>query len=87
LTAHKPRKVYVTGWGQTDLFVSIDETIDIKVAALRAHKSQMKEWDPEPHVKEWAANRAKGKEMLYAESYRVITLVDDETWEKRKAGN
>jgi LmbE family N-acetylglucosaminyl deacetylase len=82
LTAHKPRKIYVTGWNQTDLYVSIDETIDVKVAALRAHKSQMKDWDPEPRVREWASIRAKGKEMGYAEAFRVITLVDDKAWEK-----
>jgi LmbE family N-acetylglucosaminyl deacetylase len=82
LKAHKPRKIYVTGWNQTDLYVNIEETIDVKVDALREHKSQMKEWDPEPRIKEWAATRAKGKEMAYAEAFRVITLVDDKAWEK-----
>jgi LmbE family N-acetylglucosaminyl deacetylase len=81
--AHKPRKVYVTSWDEADLYVNIEETIDIKIAALRAHKSQMKDWDPEPSIREWASLRAKGKEMAYAEGYRVVTLVDDETWAKR----
>jgi len=80
--AHKPRKVYVICWGGGDVFVNIEGTIDIKIAALRAHKSQMKEWDPEPSLKEWAAESGKGKEMAYAEGYRVVTLVDDETWQK-----
>jgi LmbE family N-acetylglucosaminyl deacetylase len=84
LTAHKPRKVYVSGWVQDELFVSIDDTIDLKIAALRAHKSQMLDWDPEPMVKQWASERAKGKEMLYAEGFRVVTLVNDEDWEKTK---
>jgi len=82
--AHKPRKVYVTTWDEADVYVNIEETIDTKIAALRAHKSQMNDWDPEPRIKEWAATRAKGKEMAYAESFRVITLVSDEDWEKRK---
>jgi len=83
LTAHKPRKVYVTNWGGTaDLYVSIDETIQIKIDALRAHKSQMGDWDPSEEVRQWAANTAKGKEMGYAESYRVVTLVNDKDWEK-----
>jgi LmbE family N-acetylglucosaminyl deacetylase len=82
LKAHKPRKIYVTGWNQTDLYVNIEDTIDVKVNALREHKSQMKDWDPEPRIKEWAATRAKGKEMAYAEAFRVITLVDDKAWEK-----
>ena len=82
VTAHKPRKVYVTGWSGTDLFVNIEDTIDQKITALRAHKSQMKDWDPEPRIKEWAAERGQGKEMAYAEGYRVVTLVSDEDWEK-----
>jgi LmbE family N-acetylglucosaminyl deacetylase len=83
LTAHKPRKVYVEVWnGQADLYVSIDDTIEIKIEALRAHKSQMGEWDPGPMVREWSEKAAKGKEMLYAEGYRVITLENDENWEK-----
>ena len=44
--AHKPRKVYVTHWDEADVYINIEETIDTKVAALRAHKSQMKDWDP-----------------------------------------
>jgi LmbE family N-acetylglucosaminyl deacetylase len=84
LSAHKPRKLYATSWGgdAAELFVNIEETIDLKIAALRAHKSQMGDWDPEQRIREWAADRGKGKEMAYAEAYRVVTLVDDETWAK-----
>jgi hypothetical protein len=32
-------------------------------------------------VKEWAAEHAKGKEMKYAEGFRVFTLVSDEDWD------
>ncbi len=80
--AHKPRKVYATTWDTADVYVNIESTIDLKIEALRAHKSQMKEWDPEKSIREWASERAKGKEMAYAEGYRVVTLVDDETWQK-----
>jgi LmbE family N-acetylglucosaminyl deacetylase len=83
LDAHKPRKVYVTSWSEGDVFINIEETIDSKIAALRAHKSQMKDWDPEKSLREWAAESGRGKEMAYAEGYRVVTLVDDETWEKK----
>jgi LmbE family N-acetylglucosaminyl deacetylase len=82
--AHKPRKVFVTSWEGADVYVNIEETIDIKIAALRAHKSQMKDWDPEEAIRRWASDRAKGKEMAYAEGYRLVTLVDDETWAKTK---
>ena len=84
ISAHKPRKVFATSFGSGNHFVSIDETIDTKIAALRAHASQMKDWDPAPRIKEWATHTADGKEMDYAEVFRVITLVSDEDWEKHK---
>ncbi len=81
--AHKIRKVYANVWdGKADVYVSIDETVDVKIAALRAHKSQMGDWDPTEEVKKWTAEAAKGKEMNHAETYKVVTLVDDKTWEK-----
>jgi len=78
--AHKPRKVYVTSWKDADVFVNIEETIDLKIEALKEHKSQMKDWDPEEAIKKRAQEKGVGKEMLFAESFRVITLVSDETW-------
>ena len=72
------------GSGQADTYVSIDETIDLKIAALRAHVSQITGWDPEPRMREWAAAAAQGKEMQYAEVFRVVTLEGDEEWSKWK---
>lgn len=85
LTAHKVRKVYATVWEKADVFINIEDSMDIKVAALRAHKSQLKDWDPEPMLKEWAGDAAKGKEMQYAEGFRVVTLIDDEAWAMLKS--
>jgi LmbE family N-acetylglucosaminyl deacetylase len=83
LEAHKPRKIYVNSWDAGDTYVNIETTIDIKVAALRAHASEMGDWDPEASLREWAAERGRGKEMAYAEAFRVITLESDEHWEAR----
>ena len=84
ITAHKVRKVYVTSWDQADTFVNITDTIDLKIEALKKHVSQMKDWDPEPRIKEWAGETAQGKEMAYAEAFRVVTLVSDEDFEKMR---
>ena len=84
-TAHKTRKVYIMSWDKADQFINIEETIDIKIEALRAHKSQMKDWDPADSIKRWASERAKGKEMAFAEAFKVVILVSDEDWEKRKS--
>ncbi len=81
--AHKPRKVYIHSWSEADTntFINISDTIDLKVKALKAHKSQLNGWDPEPMIREWAAEAAKGKEMEFAETFKVVTLVSDEDWE------
>jgi LmbE family N-acetylglucosaminyl deacetylase len=83
LTAHKTRKVFVNTTAQDGVtFVNISETIERKLLALRAHESQFDGWDPEERVKEWAGELARGKEMEYAEAFRVITLETDEFWEE-----
>jgi len=82
LSAHKVRKVYAHVWDKADVFINIEETMDIKIDALRAHKSQLKDWNPEDMLKEWASDTAKGKEMQYAEGFKVVTLVDNESWAK-----
>jgi LmbE family N-acetylglucosaminyl deacetylase len=82
LKAHKVRKVFIYGQQQSELYLSIDETMEIKLSALRAHKSQFPHGDPGERVKQWASERAKDQGMQYAEVFRVITLEDDETWER-----
>ena len=57
--------------------------MDLKLEALRKHESQIRDWDPAPMLREWAVGAAKGKEMGFAESFRVITLESDEAWDKR----
>lgn len=84
LRAHKVRKVYVMSFGAGgDTYVNVSGTMDLKLEALRKHESQIRDWDPEPMLREWASNAAKGKEMDYAEAFRVITLESDEEWAKR----
>jgi hypothetical protein len=34
-------------------------------------------------LREWGSRIAAGKEMEYGEGFRVITLEDDEQWEKK----
>ena len=87
LAAHKPRKVYVSTWKDPDSYVNIEATLEKKLEALRAHKSQfeeMSDFDPEQSVRDWAEQRGKGKEMSYAESFRVVTLETDEFWNETK---
>jgi LmbE family N-acetylglucosaminyl deacetylase len=84
LQAHRIKRLYMTSWDKANVYVNIEETMDIKIAALMAHKSQMEEmggqnanFKPETMVREWAAERGKGKEMAYAEAFRVIVMRED----------
>ncbi|MEM7031486.1 MAG: PIG-L deacetylase family protein, partial [Chloroflexota bacterium] len=82
LMAHKVRKVYVMTFSGGDTYVDISDTIDLKIEALKQHKSQISDPNVGNMIKEWAGGAAKGKEMAYAETFNVITLVSDEDFEK-----
>ncbi|MEM8862663.1 MAG: PIG-L deacetylase family protein [Chloroflexota bacterium] len=73
---HKANYVYVffTTDDKVNQYVDISDHIDTKIESLRAHKSQMGDWDPEPRIKEWAAGSGKQVGFSYAERYFRITL-------------
>jgi len=71
---HRVRQVYIHGNDQPNLGVEVTETIEQKIAALKQHASQMRDWDPTEMIKAWAAETGREKGLAYAESYRVITL-------------
>lgn len=78
LTGHKVNHVYVH-WGQEpNVFVDISDTIDLKVAALKKHVSQVGDWDVEQNLRDWAAGAGKKVGFAYAEAFRRITLKPDE---------
>lgn len=84
--AHKVRKVYVSSRSQGDTYVDISSTIDLKIAALKAHDSQVgKSEGLEERIRENSAKNGVGKEMAHAEVFRVLTIQNDETWAKLQA--
>ena len=85
LTAHKVRKVYLSARGQGETFINISETIDLKIKALQKHVSQLGEIaELEDNIRQWTSSIGAGKEMAYAEAFRVLTIEDDETWARLK---
>jgi LmbE family N-acetylglucosaminyl deacetylase len=62
-----------------DTFVDISDTIDLKIEALRCHKSQIQ--DPVP-MDEWIRNRAKDRGeprgIPFAEAFRTFALREDD---------
>lgn len=85
LRAHRPRRLYITGWVQpgADLRVDVTATLEVKAAALRAHTSQV-DGDPLPFLQQWAAANAAGTEAKYAEIFRVVQFMSDEEWERTR---
>lgn len=88
LTAHETRKVYIESWaaGTQNTVVDVSSTIERKITALLAHKSQMGDWPVGDMIRKWAAERGEPYNVPFAECFRVITLVSDEDWAKRGAG-
>ncbi len=64
---------------EADTKIDITETIDRKVKALRAHRSQvenMGDFDVDARLREWASQVAGDTEMEYAEAFRAFALED-----------
>jgi len=77
LEPHKVRELYLTLNTNPDVWVDIADFMDIKLAALREHKSQMGDMgELEKRVKERAEATATGHGMKYAESFKKMILPD-----------
>lgn len=79
LTPHKVNFVYISNPTQeANYYVDISDTIDYKIKALRAHKSQLGDWDPEKPIKEWNQETGRQVGFQYAERFLRITLKEPE---------
>jgi LmbE family N-acetylglucosaminyl deacetylase len=79
LEPHAVKEVYVATGEETNTWIDISGTIDLKVEALRQHTSQFPDgWDPGEMLHEWAAESGKEAGMPYSESYRRFVLVREE---------
>lgn len=87
---HAVRAVYVSSTHSPDTWIDVSDTIDVKIAALREHRSQLGDRDPSEMIREWGrrdAARAEkparkggrsagkaGADPPYFESFRVMIL-------------
>ena len=78
LEPHKVKRLYVHGPEQADTWVDISSTIEIKIAALRKHSTQLGDWDPGKMIREWAVEEGKEHGLKYAEAYKVMIMVEEE---------
>ena len=72
--------------GQGDTFINISDTIDLKLAALKAHVSQVGQMENlDKMMRDRTAQLGTGKEMAHAEVFRVSIIESDENWAKIQA--
>lgn len=74
LEPHHVGAVFIHGSDRPDTFVDIAAVLDVKLAALKAHRTQMGEWDPTEMIREWARQQGKRRGLAAAEAYRRMVL-------------
>jgi LmbE family N-acetylglucosaminyl deacetylase len=74
LEPHKVSLVFIHGSAQSDTFIDISEQLDVKVAALKQHKTQMGPWDPTDMITEWAREQGAKRRLKAAEAFRLMRL-------------
>jgi len=76
LEPHHVREVWLFGSERADTFVDIAGVLDVKIRALREHRSQLGEWDPSPMLAGWARQQGAKPRLKAAEAFRRMVLED-----------
>lgn len=77
LEPHEVSRVFLHGSEKSDVRIDISETLQTKVDALKAHKSQLGDWDPRERMEEWARDEGKERGIPFAEAFRVMVLKEE----------
>ena len=77
LEPHEVKKVFIHGSEKGETYIDIGAVLDVKIAALKEHKTQLHDWDPGEMMREWAKDEGKEAGMDAAESYRVMILKEE----------
>jgi LmbE family N-acetylglucosaminyl deacetylase len=78
LQPHEVKEVWIPFWTSGDHLVDISSTLELKIAALHKHKSQVskpgQEWDFEKFMRKRHREVGKKGGFRYAESFKRITV-------------
>jgi LmbE family N-acetylglucosaminyl deacetylase len=85
LEPHKPKALFLVDFGPAETVVDIGDVIELKLEALRAHRSQFVDFDIERVVLDMARAAGRGSGYAYAESFRVIRLDAEPQFEELEA--
>ncbi len=76
LSPHAVNRIYFFGTADPNTWIDISETIEIKIEALRAHKSQVEAFeDLSAWVRERFGQYGKEKGVAYAETFRHLVIM------------
>ena len=79
LGLHRVRRLYLFWSNQPTVRIDITDTIDRKLAALRAHASQLKEPEKlEEWIRKWATEEGQAIGAEAGEALRLIVIDEDE---------
>ncbi|MFO8076639.1 MAG: PIG-L deacetylase family protein [Actinomycetota bacterium] len=67
-------EVWLMAFGQGEVVVDVTETFERKIAALRAHETQLAGWDPTSRVSEWTARHGARIGVAHGEAFDVLCL-------------
>ncbi len=74
---HNVKRLYIHGSENSDTWIDISETIDIKIEALKKHISQVDTHEVDQWMRDWAKEEGKEKGLDFAEAYKVMILQND----------
>jgi LmbE family N-acetylglucosaminyl deacetylase len=74
LEPHKVQEVYLYAPPEANHWVDISDTIDLKTAALKAHRSQVAPEYVDERIHEWNGELGRLHSVAYAEEFRKIVL-------------
>jgi LmbE family N-acetylglucosaminyl deacetylase len=79
LAEHVVRRLYLFWSNRPDAWVDVTQTLERKLAALRAHPSQLRQPERlEPRIRRWASEEGAVIAAAAAEAFRVVVIEDDE---------
>jgi LmbE family N-acetylglucosaminyl deacetylase len=79
LAAHRVRRLYLFWTEKQTAFVDITGRVDRKLDALRAHASQLKDFDDvEKWVRKWTSELGAQVGVESAEAFHLVVIDDDD---------
>jgi len=71
--------LWIPSWDpDVDTVVDITDTIELKIEALRCHKSQIHDWPVDEWIRSRAKERGAPRGIEYAECFRTFRLAEDQ---------